>query len=271
VHGDPLCAGDVGDGSKPSNFAPTALSPAIDAGSGTGLTSDYFGNPIYGTPDIGAIEYQPPYVMGTDPVDVSADVRVYADGKFRNTAAPSGTTAILAVGPQGGWPAGDCREWMNIGITEWQTAGTFRREWTERSPILGATATTHAVGGLDAGSSYAVSYQVDAGPEQAIGTFTADGGGAIAFEYAGGYAGTVRFVLEQAAHDGDDADDAGDDAGEDESGGCVSCAPGAAPAARVPALLLCLILAVLWRRKKCMRSGVSHRLSPVPRQRGAGT
>jgi len=34
-----------------------AASPAIDAGTDVGLTTDYFGNIIYGTPDIGAIEY----------------------------------------------------------------------------------------------------------------------------------------------------------------------------------------------------------------------
>jgi len=34
-------------------------SPAINSGIDVGLTQDYAGNPIYGTPDIGAYEYQP--------------------------------------------------------------------------------------------------------------------------------------------------------------------------------------------------------------------
>jgi len=34
-------------------------SPAIDAGTYVGITSDYLGNPIYGVPDIGAFEFQP--------------------------------------------------------------------------------------------------------------------------------------------------------------------------------------------------------------------
>jgi hypothetical protein len=35
-----------------------AGSPAIDAGVDVGLTKDFEGNPIVGTPDIGAYEYQ---------------------------------------------------------------------------------------------------------------------------------------------------------------------------------------------------------------------
>ena len=34
-------------------------SPAIDAGTDVGLTSDFDGNPIVGTPDIRAFGYQP--------------------------------------------------------------------------------------------------------------------------------------------------------------------------------------------------------------------
>jgi len=46
-----------------SGFTLTQFSPAIDSGTNVGLTTDYSGNSIYGTPDIGAYEYQPPYTI----------------------------------------------------------------------------------------------------------------------------------------------------------------------------------------------------------------
>ncbi|MFH1559360.1 MAG: right-handed parallel beta-helix repeat-containing protein, partial [Patescibacteria group bacterium] len=60
-----------------SNYTLAWNSPAIDAGTDLGLTTDYAGNPIYGTPDIGAYEYQPPYAMGSNHPDTDADVRIY--------------------------------------------------------------------------------------------------------------------------------------------------------------------------------------------------
>jgi hypothetical protein len=228
------------------------ISPAIDAGVDLGQVTDHFGNPIYGTPDIGAVEYQPPYAMGTDPVDVSANVRVYADGKFRNTAAPSGTTAILAIRPQGGWPTGDYREWMNLCIVEWQSGDSLRREWTETSPGLGDAATVHTVGGLEPGTYCAVSCSVAGGAAEELCTCAAGGDGTIDFTYVGGYAGTVRFVL-VAAPGGDDHDGGGDagDGGSGDGGGGddfggISCSPGTAPAAPLPAALTWLLLCGLW-------------------------
>jgi hypothetical protein len=41
------------------DFTLKANSPAIDGGIDWGQTRDFFGNPISGSPDIGAIEYQP--------------------------------------------------------------------------------------------------------------------------------------------------------------------------------------------------------------------
>ncbi|MGC8495045.1 MAG: choice-of-anchor Q domain-containing protein, partial [Syntrophobacteraceae bacterium] len=43
---------------QPTDFALQSSSPAVNAGVHLGLTNDFFGNPIEGAPDLGAIEYQ---------------------------------------------------------------------------------------------------------------------------------------------------------------------------------------------------------------------
>ena len=45
-----------------SNFKLLPTSPAINTGTNVSLTSDYLGNPIVGTPDIGAYEFQAPTI-----------------------------------------------------------------------------------------------------------------------------------------------------------------------------------------------------------------
>jgi hypothetical protein len=131
---DPRFVNASGSFSKKRDFTPRWDSPLIDAGTaetrGLIATEDILGNPIYGTPDIGAIEYQPPYAMGADAVDVAANVRVYADGRFRNTAAPSGKTARLSVVPAGGYPRDDRSEWMNISVSRWEADGARRKSWS---------------------------------------------------------------------------------------------------------------------------------------------
>lgn len=52
INADPLFLNSVG-----WDFRLRRESPAINKGVNVGLTSDYSGNPIYGTPDIGAYEY----------------------------------------------------------------------------------------------------------------------------------------------------------------------------------------------------------------------
>ena len=95
ITGDPLFT----DASN-NDFTLLWNSSLIDVGTTiSGITTDYAGNNIYGTPDIGAYEYQPPYSMGTDHPDIGANIRVYGDGKFRNKSTPSGTTANMDITP----------------------------------------------------------------------------------------------------------------------------------------------------------------------------
>jgi len=49
-----------------SDYHLQSTSPAIDAGVDVGFTTDIEGNPIFGTPDIGAYDYKPPYTIGTN-------------------------------------------------------------------------------------------------------------------------------------------------------------------------------------------------------------
>jgi hypothetical protein len=105
-------------------FTPSYDSPAIDAGY-SGMFGDnkfdYYGNPIYGTPDIGPIEYQPPYKMGTNLPDLSGNQRIYGDGKFRNKTSPSGKTAAFTLTPIGGYISTDKEQWMDLAFGSWNT------------------------------------------------------------------------------------------------------------------------------------------------------
>jgi len=62
------------------------------------------GNPLYGTPDIGAYEYQPPYTITTQKPEYTGNIRIYGDGKYRYlTATTSSVTAPLSVVPAETW------------------------------------------------------------------------------------------------------------------------------------------------------------------------
>lgn len=167
-------------------------SPAIDAGTDLSLTTDIEGNPIYGTPDMGPYEYQPPYTIGTHEIEVAESVRVYADGKYRyTTVTDGGTTADLEVTPVGGFGVGSYAQWMDISVTTWSTSGSYLKEWTETPVNTGLTA-VHSVGDLSANTSYDVS--VDG---VVYTTVTSDGSGVITFTYSGGYASPKSFSVER--------------------------------------------------------------------------
>lgn len=179
------------------DFRLDAASPLIDAGTTTpGRTTDYLGNPIYGAPDIGAYEYQPPYQVGTDTVTVGSTVRIYGDEKFRDrVVASSSTVATLTVALQGS----DLSQYVDVSISEWLLEGSFRGAWTETSSTTSLTGTEHVINDLRPSGQYAVS--IDGAMSGISGascvgsTCQADGTGTISFTYSGNYAAPRSFVV----------------------------------------------------------------------------
>lgn len=88
-----------------AGYAPAASSVAIDAGApGTGRATDRRGAPIYGVPDLGPVEYQPPHDIRTDPLPVGGVARLYADGRFWIQREGTAEAALTAA-PAGGFRA----------------------------------------------------------------------------------------------------------------------------------------------------------------------
>lgn len=186
------------------NFNLVESSPAIDAGTDVGLTTDYAGNPIYGLPDIGAYEYQPPYTMGTDEIDIGSGARIYGDGKFRDVDTTSGLGADLSVVPSSGsfetYTSTQTRPaWLDISSITWAANS---KEWTESNSVSGLTDTLHTVGDCTAGAYYEVAVDGDAssitGDNCTNGTCLADSNGKVTFTYTGSYSAHTFTVTPRA-------------------------------------------------------------------------
>lgn len=177
---------------SPSDFHLQPVSPAIDAGTSVSLTSDCVGNPIYGTPDIGAYEYQPPHTVGTDKIDIGAGARIYGDGKFRDLNTTSSELADLTITPQTEsfetYESDEVRpEWLNITNITWNET----KEWTE-SIDSALTNTLHTVGDLTPHKYYNISVddvlgQNIIGDNCINGICKSDSNGKIVFTYNGTY------------------------------------------------------------------------------------
>ena len=165
-----------------NNFTLLYDSPAIDAGVAvSGITTDYLGNPIYGAPDIGAFEYQPPFTIGTDEIDIAGGARIYSDGKFRSKTTEGDEKADLSIQPVDGFATEDYSEWMDVSISEWGGASEdYRREWTENSSNA-SLETLHVVGDLAPETYYRVS------TDGWTHTGQTNGAGELEFTYNGGY------------------------------------------------------------------------------------
>lgn len=201
----PIFTNGSGLFNMPTDFQLSEFSSAIDAGTNLGLSTDYVGNSIYGTPDIGAYEYQPPYTMRTDEPDIASDVRVYGDGKFRNTQATGGTTANLAIVPT----SNDTTQWLDVDISTWETSETYRKEWAESSTTITGNV-DHVIGDLAVNTYYNISVDSTLGQDitgaTCIGGFCkSDAQGEITFTYTGTYS-THTFAVVQNTDSSDDDD-----------------------------------------------------------------
>ena len=205
-----------------SNFNLQSTSPAIDSGTDVSLTTDYAGNPIYGTPDIGAYEYQPPYTIGTTAVPQTGSVRIYSNGKYRaliaSTTADTITPANFSVVPAGGgYYTASTSAFMDLNIDNWEMTGNKNKSWTATSSADGvgqthATSTVFTIGDLTPDSYY--TFKIDGSAtttaitgygtttcSPSIGDNTniaclSDSSGIVQFTYSGGYS-THTFSLEK--------------------------------------------------------------------------
>lgn len=189
------------------DFSLQPISLAIDAGTTTSnmtsTTTDYTGtNPIYGTPDIGAYEYQPPYVITANHPQYSGNIRIYGDGRYQyTTATTTTTTANFSVVPAEGsfaahqtFDAIDTRpEWLNISDITWGAT----KQFTASSSI--ATTTIYTVGDLTPNVYYTVTRDsatttLITGASCINGICQTGSEGKIIFTYTGGYS-THTFAL----------------------------------------------------------------------------
>ena len=190
-----------------NNFNSQPLSPAIDSGTASVLTStttDYLNHPLYGLPDMGAYEYQPPFTIGTSLVDPTGNIRIYGDKMYRYTTATSSTMhANFSVAPAETWTyaASTTRpEWLNISNMTWNISDSYTKQWTASSTT--ATTTVYTIGDLLPNKIYtfkldglASTTAIADNTQCTSGICTADGSGVISFTYQGGYS-THTFALE---------------------------------------------------------------------------
>jgi len=222
---DPRFENASGTYSQPEDFYPLWDSPVIDAGEFVGIEFAYADQPVYGTPDIGAWEYQPPYEMGVDPLAVGQQVRIYADGMYRWLTAGGAQQAALAVAPPAGWdtfgPQQQRPFWMDLELTDWTIDGATYCRWTESDAALGAgDGVAYTLDGFDAGATYLlrVNGALDAnltGAAVSDSVVRADAAGRIRFTYTGSHQGTTFELSDILAGDADrdgDVDDADLDA-----------------------------------------------------------
>ena len=135
---DPQFTNPSGTFSYASDFVLPAFSSAIDAGT-FDIARDANNNPIemktdildgniYGLPDLGAVEYQPPYQAGVD--GVTEHVRFYGDGRFRERLpASSPVSAGLIVRPLSGYQETNVyrRMYWDVSVHNWDAS---EKSWT---------------------------------------------------------------------------------------------------------------------------------------------
>ncbi len=185
---------------------PTAASPLIDSGTSVGLTTDYTGtNKIYGVPDIGAYEYQPPYTFTTYHIPTTGSARLYSDGKYRmKTASSTTATANFSVTPAEGSYYATTTQYMDITINDWTTTN---KEWTATSTagdfLTHATSTIYTIGDLLPSTYYSFKLDSTASTTAIVdntqctaGICKSDADGNLVFTYQGGYS-THTFAFDK--------------------------------------------------------------------------
>ncbi len=205
VSGQTACGTSVVDS---EGLHKNSFSLNIDSGTDVGLTNDYDGNSIYGIPDIGAYEYQPPYTIGTHDIPTTGSIRIYSDGKYRmKTASSTSATTTFSITPTSGSYQSTTTQYMDITIDSWLTTGTQNKQWTATSTsgdfLTQATSTIYTIGDLKINTYYQFKLDGTASTTAitndsvcADGVCKSDADGQIIFTYVGGYS-THTFGLEE--------------------------------------------------------------------------
>lgn len=191
------------------DFTLNARSPGIDAGTTvSGLTADILGNPIYGTPDLGGYEYQPPYTFATNYIPTTGSVRLYSNGQYRAlNASSTASTASFSIAPVGGSYTASTSQYMDISISNWSITGSRNKEWIATSTTgtfnTHATSTVYTIGDMANSTYYTFKLDGTASTTAIIdniqctsGVCLSDASGNITFTYQGGYSThTFNFTI----------------------------------------------------------------------------
>ena len=190
-----------------SDYSLQPTSPAIDAGVATSSTIDFEGNKIYGTPDIGGYEYQPPHTIGTNNINIGAGARIYGDGKFRDVGTIGANTADIKITPSGGTfteTTSPIPAWLDVAVSTWSNTGNHHKAWTESNAEALLTNTDHTIGDLENNKYYNIT--VDTHVTNLTGTgcialndklsCKSNGSGKISFTYGGTYSTHTFDVTE---------------------------------------------------------------------------
>lgn len=174
-------------------------SEQVDAGSlFETMATDADGLPIYGNPDIGPFEYQPPLEMGTDLLPVNETVRVYADGKFRSLNESGSGQADFSIEPISGLTTFDddeARPWfVDVHVDTWGVSSSSESQWRETAPSSTGS-TFHTLGGFEPEQAVLIYAQPEGGQETLIGVGVSTDAGEMTFTYEEGYDTTITFTL----------------------------------------------------------------------------
>lgn len=211
VESDPLFI-DAASGNY--NLSPD--SPAINAGTSTlfitSTSTDFEGNKIYGLPDIGAYEYQPPYTFASNNIPTTGSIRLYSDGKYRMlTSTSTEETASFSVSPATAVSyTASTTQFMDIRVTEWETT---HKQWIASSTddttyTTHATSTLYTIGDLVPDKYYEFKLDGESSPDSITeygetictnGFCQADENGQMQFVYTGGYSSHTFGLLQDTS------------------------------------------------------------------------
>lgn len=96
-------------------------------------TIDALGTSVYGIPDVGAMEFKPPQVMGVDSVEIGRELDLYEDGRFcytdPGTSSGNASISIIPSTPFAGTDGVD--KISSIKVKQFDRSKEKVLEWTE--------------------------------------------------------------------------------------------------------------------------------------------